>query len=865
MSKSSKQQSPPRWSTKLLRFFLRNEFLEEVEGDMKEIFEDNLEQYSIKKARRIHNREVIKLLRPILIRKLSGNKKLNYIGMLQHNLILTFRSYMRYKSAFFINLLGLATGLACTLLIYLWVDSELQVNQFHDKSDRIYRVVANNAGDNGISTNYATPGLLPQTLAAQFPEVEYATTESWTAAYTLSHEQTNIKALGQYAGEDYFNVFSYQLLQGDKNKVLKDKSAIVISDELALKLFGTTTDVVGKTVEFMHFKSFQVSGVFKSPPATSSHQFDFIMTFEEFKESRPWILDWKNSAPSTFVALTAGAEIDAFNAKIKDIIRNNNGEPHMTPYATLYVDLYLNGKFVNGKPTAGKMTYVRLFSIIALFILAIACINFMNLSTARVSRRLKEIGIKKAVGASRKSLIVQFIGESMVMAFIALVTALLLVWFVLPTFNEITGKQLVLMFSQEFGLLLLTVLLITGLLAGSYPALYLSGFKPIKILKGQSPSSWRELFMRKGLVVFQFTLSIVLIVSVLVVYKQIEFTQKGDIGFDKDNIIYFEAEGALELKLQTFLEEVKRIPGVQMASSTAHSFVEGGYNGSTYDMAWKHKNPETVLAMEYMRVNHDFIEVLDFEIIAGRSYSKEFATDLGGIIFNQTAIKAMNLADPVGESVNIFGQNRQVLGVVKDFNFRSFREAIGPAFFILNPSDTWVIMAKLQAGKESATITALQKLYGEVNPGFDFDYKFLSDDYAKQYDSEQRIATLSRAFAIVAVLISCLGLFGLAAFTAERRLKEIGIRKILGSSSTNIVRLLSGDFTKMVLVAITIALPISYYVVSYWLQGFAYSVDLEWWFFAGSGAVALFIAWLTVGFQTLKASRINPAQCLRSE
>lgn len=853
----------PNWSTKLLRFFLRDEYLEEIEGDLEEIYEENLENYSVKKARRIYNREVIKLIRPNLLKRFSGSQKLNYIGMFQHNLILTFRSYMRYKSAFLINLIGLASGLACTLLIYLWVQSELQVNQFHDKSDRIYQVVANNDFSSGISTNYATPALLPRTLAAEFPEVEFATTESWTGAYTVSHEQTNIKAIGQYAGEDYFNVFSYELLQGDKNEVLKDKSSIVISDELAIKLFGTTVDVVGKTVDYMHFKSFQVSGIFKSPPASSSRTFDFIMTFEEFKESRSWIMNWKNNGPSTFVVLAEGTDVATFNSKIKDVVRANNGEPNQTPYATLYGDLYLNGKFNNGIPTAGRMTYVRLFSTIAFFILAIACINFMNLSTARVSRRLKEIGIKKAVGASRKSLIFQFLSESITMAFISLILSLIIVWLVLPLFNQVTDKALVLQFSTEFSLMLVAIMCLTGLLSGSYPALYLSGFNPIKVLKGQSPTSWRELFLRKGLVVFQFTLSIILIVSVLVVYKQIEFTQRENIGFNKDNIIYFEPEGELELRLQSFLEEVKRVPGVQMASSTAHSFVEGGSMGSTYDMAWEGKDPQAILAMEYMRVNHGLIELLDFELVEGRSYNKDLSTDFGAIIFNEAAIKAMGLEDPVGKSVELWGRKRQILGVIKDFNFRSFHQAIGPAFFILNPNDTWIIMAKIQSGNESETIQQLQTLYAEVNPGFNFDYKFLSDDYAKQYAAEQRIATLSRAFAVVAILISCLGLFGLTAFTAERRLKEIGIRKILGSSNTNIVRLLSGDFTKLVLISIFVALPISYFVASDWLQGFAYSVSLKWWFFALAGGSALLIAWLTVGFQTIKAAAINPAQCLR--
>ena len=338
------KQTPPPWPLKLLRFFLRDEFLEEIEGDLEEEFEDNSEKYSIKKARRIYSREVIKLIRPNLLRNFSGNQKLNYIGMLQHNLILTFRNYMRYKSAFLINLIGLASGLACTLLIYLWVNSELGIDKFHEKSDQLYQIVANNEGSDGISTNHATPALLPRTLAAEFPEVEYASIQTWTSPFTLSFEQTNIKAIGQYADEDYFNIFSYELLQGDKNEVLKDKSSVVLSDELATNLFGSTTDVVGKTLEFMHSKTFQVSGIFKKT-ALSSHQFDFIMTFSELEESNPWIMGWRNNGPSSFVILAEGTNIDDFNTKIKDVVRANNGEQHVTPCAALYADLYLNGKF----------------------------------------------------------------------------------------------------------------------------------------------------------------------------------------------------------------------------------------------------------------------------------------------------------------------------------------------------------------------------------------------------------------------------------------------------------------------------------------------------------------------------------------
>ncbi|GAB5525555.1 MAG: ABC transporter permease [Roseivirga sp.] len=864
MSDSKQDIHPPRWSLKLLRYFLRNDFLEEIEGDMEEVFADNLDQYSAAKAKRIYNKEVIKLIRPILVRKMGNRQILNFTTMLQHNLTLAFRGYMRYKSAFLINLLGLSTGLACTLLIYLWVDSEFQVNRFHENSDRLYEILTNHATANGISTDRATPALLPQMLAETMPEVEYATTESWLSAYTLSHKETNIKAIGQYASPDYFHVFSYELVQGDKNEVLKDKNAVVISEDLAIRLFGTTTDVVGQTVDFMHLKQFQVSGIFKSPPASSTHQFDFIMSFEEFKESRSWIINWKNMAPSTFVLLKQGSDPEAFNTKIADVIRDNNGEPNTTPFAVLYSDLYLNGKFENGKPTGGKAASVRLIGIIALFILAIACINFMNLSTARVSRRIKEIGIKKAVGASRKTLIFQFMSESILMAFVSLAVALIIVWLALPEFNDITDKSLQLVFSGDFILALTGVLTLTGILSGSYPALYLSGFKPVKILKGQVPSSWRELFLRKGLVIFQFVLSIILIVSVLVVQKQIEFTQQKDIGFNKDNIVSFEAEGALELKIDPFLEELKKVPGVVSASSTAHS-IAGSYSGSTYDVKWEGKPADEVIAIEYMRVNYDFIELLDFEMIEGRSFSKEFKTDIGKVIFNEEAIEAMGLENPVGQIVNVWGTDQQILGVVKNFHYRSFHQKVGPAFFVLKPHDTWVIMAKLAAGSEQETLKGIQTLYHDFNPGFNFEYEFMEDNYEAQYSNEQRTATLSRYFAAVAIIISCLGLFGLAAFTAERRIKEIGIRKILGSSTANIVGLLSGDFTKMVLVAVLIALPMGYFMASDWLQQFEYRIELKWWLFASAGLAALLIAWFTVGFQTLKAATVNPAKCLRSE
>jgi len=857
--------TPPRWSLKLLRLFIRKDFVEEVEGDMEEIFWEEVENFGIKKARKRYNWQMVKLLRPALTHNIFNSQKLNYYGMFKHNILVAFRSFMRYKPAFLINLLGLSVGLASSLLIYLWVASELNVDRFHEDGERRYQLITNSHTSNGILTNRATPALLAETLIAEFPEVEKAVFQSWNSTNTLSHGEKNLKASGHYASKDFFNVFSYTLLQGDKNEVLNDNSAILISDQLALNLFGTTTDVVGKTIEFQYFRTLRVSGVFEKPPKSSSHQFDFIINEEEFKVLNSWALNWKNNGPFTFIMLAEGTDPDVFNAKIRDFVSTHGGSESTTLLAVPFESLYLYGTFVNGEPTPGRIKNVRLFSIVALFILSIACINFMNLATARVSRRLKEIGVKKAVGATRRALAGQFLTESLLMTFIALLLAVFMVEAALPYFSNIIGKELSFGLNTGVGLKLIGLAVMIGLLAGSYPALYLSRFQPVKIFRGKSPSSWREVWLRKGLVIFQFTLSIVLIVSVLVVYKQVEYAQTQDIGFNKDNILYFESEGKIELNQEAFLEEVRKVPGVQMASTSAHSLVEGGYNGLTFNIEWTGKDPETEVGMEWMRINYDLIEMLEFDIVTGRSFSKDLKSDYGKVIFNEEAIAAMGLEDPVGAKVKVRGRDSQIVGVVKDFHFKTFHEQVGPAFFELIPDDTWLIMARIDAINQSETIVKLQELYTDFNPGFSFDYKFLEDDYMAQYASEQRVATLARYFAIMAMFISCLGLLGLAAFNVERRTKEIGIRKILGSSARGIVQLLSSHFAKMVLVAIVLAIPISYFISSSWLQGFAYRISLEWWFFALSAGAAMLVAMATVCIQTLHAAHINPVESLRNE
>ena len=786
--------------------------------------------------------------------------------MLRHNLLIILRNFKRSKSSFLINLIGLSSGLACALLVYLWVNDELLVDKFHKNDSRLYQLMEfQKNSETSIRITGSTPGLLAETVESEFPDVEMAvvaTPSYWFGKFTLSLGDKSIESGGIYASRHYFSVFSFDLIQGNAEEVLADKNSIVISESTALSLFNRTDNLVGKTVEFQHEREFMISGVFKDVPPSSSQQFDFVLSFEGLKDAEPGMLNWGNSGPMTYVLLKNNADVPAFNTKIKTLIEKHIEEKHRQLFARKYSDGYLYDNYdEKGTQSGGRIEYVIMFSMIAAFILVIACINFMNLSTAKASRRVKEIGVKKSVGASRKTLIYQYLGESMLMSFISMVLAVLLADLLMPQFNLITGKNLSLQLEPRVIAAFFSITFITGLISGSYPALYLSGFNPAVVLKGRFNTSLGELWARKGLVFFQFAMSVIFIVSVVVVYRQIQFLQQKNLGYDKDNIIYFPIQGKLTSSREVFLDELRKITGVEAASSIRESLVGGG---NTTSIDWEGKTPGDNTPFAARPVNYGMLELLDIKLVEGRFFSRE-NIDTFNVIFNETAVQTMGLKDPVGKTVTIGPRTSTIVGVVKDFHYESLRVGVQPLFFALVPQYTQEIMVKISGGKEQETIARIEQFHKQFNPGFTFDYRFLDQDYQAQYFAEQRVALLSKYFAMLAVLISCLGLFGLAAFTAERRVKEIGIRKVLGSTDAGIVYLLSADFTKIVLVSIVIALPISFVVLRQWLDGFAYKIPLEWWYFIGSGFLALFIAWLTVAVQATRASRINPATCLKNE
>ncbi|WP_079471954.1 ABC transporter permease [Chitinophaga ginsengisegetis] len=789
--------------------------------------------------------------------------------MLKNYLTVAWRNLIKDRRFAFLNLIGLSTGLACALLIYVWVQDELSIDKFHKKDATLFQVLENRVQASGIWTAKSSPVPMPEALKKDMPEVEYAAYISPLRASTLSvKDDDGIRTKGKYADKDFFNMFSYDLIEGNPDQVLADPTSIVLSDVMATKLFGSSKNVVGKTVDHQHQQKFVVSGVFKAPDQHSSEQFDFVLPVRALDMIKQNANNWDNTGYYTFITLKPGTNVDKFNAKIANYIKvkTNSEITYRTPFIQRYSENYLYGRYENGIQVGGRIDYVRLFSIIAIFILVIACINFMNLSTAKASGRAKEVGIKKAMGAGRGALILQYLGESMLMAFASLLLAILMVILFLPVFNNITGKQLSLYhFDKTLILAGLGITLFTGLVAGSYPAFHLSGFKPAAVLKGKINGSAGELLIRKGLVVFQFSLSIILIVAVLVVYRQISFIQTKNLGYDRDHIVTFPREGKLSQYevSERFLAEVKEIPGVTTASGMGHGLT--GHSSGTSDVIWPGKDLKDATEFEVVPVNYDLLKTLDIKIKEGRDFSRDFGADSSMLIFNEAAVKFMGMKDPIGKQVKLWGDNMRIGGVVKDFHFESLHEEVKPLFFQLAPQDANRFMIKIQTGREKAVIARLQELYLQMNPGFSFEYKFLDERYQTLYAAENQISQLSKYFAGLAILISCLGLFGLAAFTAQRRNKEIGIRKVLGATVSTIVMMLSKDFLRLVLIAMLIGFPVAWWATSQWLKGFAYSIHIDAGVFLIAGISIILLTFLTISFQSVKAALANPVKSLKSE
>ena len=791
--------------------------------------------------------------------------------MIRNYIKIALRNLKKDRQFTLLNVLGLSAGIACTLLIYLWVHDELSYDKFFDKDGQIYQVMEHRKSPTqGMLLSDESSGLVSETMKIQNPEVEYAAAVAppdWWQKFTLTVGNKNIKAVGQYVGKDYFNIFSFKMLAGEKANVLAAKKSIVISDELARKLFGTDQGVIGKDIRFQHDTDFFVSGVFEKVPAHSSQQFDFALSFDYLADMRGqgWVKTWGNDGPHNYVMLKNGTDLAALNQKIAKLKQRNSSDTTTTLALTKFSGVYLHDTFNHGTRTGGKEAYVKLFSLIALFILVIACINFMNLSTAKASGRMKEVGIKKVVGAGRINLIIQFLSESVLLSVFTTLIAIGIAFFLLPQFNRLTGKTIDMHFDVPLILTLFAIMIFTGLISGSYPALYLSKFNPLAILKGKLKTSVSEVIARKGLVVFQFAISVVLIVAVLVVYRQIQYIQSTTPGYTKENVIRFNSEGNLQGKEETFAAELRNLPGVANASFTQHNVV--GRNYATSGFSWDgNVATDQAVFFEGFFGGYNFIETLGMQMTAGRSFSKDYGAEDNKIILNESAVKTMGLKQPVGATIKGYGTNYQVIGVVKDFHFESLHELVKPSFIMLNTGSPYnKMMVRIKSGNQKETIAQIQHLYESFNPGFPFTYAFLDEAYQKQYETEVRVSLLSEYFSVLAILISCLGLFGLVAFTAQKRQKEIGIRKVIGASVNGITFMLTKDFLQLVLIAVLIASPLAYYLMAQWLNSFAYRINMGPAVFVIAIAAVTLITILTVSFQAIKAALANPVKSLRSE
>ncbi len=798
--------------------------------------------------------------------------------MFKSYLKIALRNLRRQKIYSFINIAGLAIGMACAILILLWVQDELTFDRFHENGNRIYRVLAEWSGQKELSSR--TPGRLGPAAKEEIPEIVNSARLSKGTRSAFKYGDKAFYEEGHFEVDpSFFEMFTFPATRGDAKMALEDAQSLVITEKIAEKYFGKE-DPIGKFLNWNNWRDYKVSGVLKNLPQNSSLQFSFLNSHHLTEKYWPGGYTWSNFIQETYVQLRDDANPEQVGEKLTALLHKNNPykrsqlkKLHLQPLS----DLHLNADIGRSNVVGGDRKYIYVFSLIAFFVLLIACINFMNLSTARSMQRAKEVGMRKVVGADRSRLIGQFLGESVLLAFMAFFVALFLVEAFLPTYNLVSAKQLTIDYSDiqlflGFGV----VILATGIIAGSYPAFYLSGFRPVSVLKGTtrlSPSGKHATKgnLRNGLVVTQFALSVLLIICAIVVYNQLDFMRNKKLGFDKENVIYIPAKGEVTKKFETVRNELLQDPGI-IGVTAKNSLPMFALN--TVELNWQGKTGQR-FPLEAVGVDFNFFEVLNLNFVTGRPFSKEISTDAEqAIIINEEAARLMEMESPIGKWVSLPGNTERatIIGVVKNPHFKSLHHKIEPQVFHVLGDLTdeamdlfGIILIKIRGEEIPETVAKLENIWNEVNPGIPFEYHFLDETIDKQYAPEKTISKIVTYFTLIAIFISCIGLFGLAAYMAEQRTKEIGIRKVLGASVSGIVSLLSKEFTKWMALANIIAWPLAFVVMTNWLQEFAYRVSISWWVFLVAGASALIIALLTVSYQAIKAAVANPVDALRYE
>ncbi len=786
--------------------------------------------------------------------------------MFKNYLKIAWRNLLRNKSFSVLNIVGLSIGLTVTALIIMWINFDVGIDQFHDKKDRIYEVYNQYPVDGEIWTWNSTPKIMAPTIKKDYPEVESVSRFNYDDTFLFSVEDKRMKSTGTIVDPDFLNIFSFPLVEGSIASALEGVNSIVITETFAKKLFGDKA-AMGKIVKVDNADIFKVTGILKDLPNNTGFNFEFLMPWA-YAHQRGWNNQhWGNNSIATYVLLKEGTDYTAFSKKIKNLReRYDKDAPETVTYLYPWSRYWLYSEFENGEEVGGRIILIRMFGIIAAIILLLACINFMNLSTARSEKRAKEVGIRKVVGARKGALIAQFLGESILISFIAAALALVLLLLVLPYFGELVQRPLSLdMTNTPFWITGVIVVLFTGVLAGSYPALYLSGFKPSAVLKGTFKKINSPITPRKVLVVLQFSVAIILITASIIVTQQLQKVQDRQSGYSKNNLIYSMVEGDVGKNYTLIKNELLASGVVESITKTSSPITEGWSNSWGYE--WKGKDVDDKTTIQRFNADDAIAKTTGMEIIAGRDFDLgKYPTDSTAAIINESAAKLMNFEEPIGQVVRDNGVDWRIVGVVKDFILDSPFQKIDPMVIAGAKFAHNVIHIKFK--KKAATSESLaqtEAVFRKYNPEYPFNYEFVDQKYAKKFNSEKRTAQLINLFTLLTIFISCLGLFGLASYMAESRIKEIGIRKVLGASVRSIATLLSKDFLKLVLIAIVLAVPVSWYFMSKWLEDFAYRITISWWTFALAGIAALAIALLTVSYQAIKAAIVNPVKSLRTE
>jgi putative ABC transport system permease protein len=807
--------------------------------------------------------------------------------MFKNYIKIAIRNLWKNKAFSAINIFGLASGLAICLLILFYVNNELGYDQYNTKSNRIYRV----DGDLQFGGNHfvlaQSPDPLGPTLKQDFPQVEQYVRFRDHGGIMVKKGNENVEETKViYTDSTLFSVFTLPMIQGDPSTALVQPNSVVITESTAKKYFNST-DVVGKTMIIGDTGNYKITGVIKDIPKQSHFHYDFFISMYGQLSSYE-INQWTSNNFNTYIVLKKGTNADQLSSQLNGFVmryvapvfKSMNLTPeefakqgnhlHYSLIPLEKIHLYSNK---SGELEAnGNIQYVYIFSLIAFFILLIACVNFMNLSTARSANRAKEVGVRKVLGSLRKNLIMQFLSESVLISFISLTLALVIAALLLPYFNQLSGKDMTLNLFLKPWLLPAAILLmiIVGLIAGSYPAFYLSSFKPVQVLKGKLAKGFKSSWLRSGLVVFQFCISIILVIGTLVIYLQLNYIRNKDIGFDRSHVLIIKNTDALGRQAKVFEDEVKKLNGVENATMTGYLPTAGWRSDSPLfpDATTDTKN---AVSTQIWRIDENYIPALGMKMAMGRNFSADFPTDSSGIIINEAALKLFGFKDPLNRPLyymNDFPKKDltkfHIIGIVKNFNFNTLREEVTPLCFLYQPQNSSIAF-RVHSANLPNLISLIQNKFKNLAPEQPFSYSFMDDDFNKTYSNEQRMGGISMTFSALAILIACLGLLGLITFAAEQRAKEIGIRKVLGASGVNIVSMLSKDFLKLVFIASLIAIPLAWWAMNKWLQGFAYRIQISWWILASAALLAVFIALATIFYQAMKAAIANPVDSLRSE